>query len=143
MPASLWLRSQQGRLLSNPRKPQHQPRSKKRQIVLDVRPVRHGGLAVLFPSYFSFPYNENMDVVIKLIKTLRLITVVLSILVCGVSAQQWQSVGPDGGDARSLAADPNQSGRILLGTSAGQLYESMDAGASWQRIARLGESNDY
>jgi len=60
-----------------------------------------------------------------------------------VHAQQWIPVGPDGGDARSLAADPNRPGRILLGTSAGQLYESLDSGGSWQRLARLGSGNDY
>src|SRR5579885_381495 len=39
-----------------------------------------------------------------------------------VQAQTFISVGPDGGDVRSLSADPATAGRILLGTSAGQIY---------------------
>lgn len=62
----------------------------------------------------------------------------------GVSAaQKWTPIGPDGGDVRSLAKDPHTPGRILLGTSAGQLYESKDGGRSWARFKKLGERSDY
>lgn len=57
--------------------------------------------------------------------------------------QQWIPLGPDGGDVRSLSRDPFTQHRILLSTSAGQLYESLDDGASWSRFAKLGEGNDY
>jgi photosystem II stability/assembly factor-like uncharacterized protein len=55
----------------------------------------------------------------------------------------WISVGPDGGDVRTLSADPANSHRILLGTSAGQIYQSEDAGGTWQRFVRIGKGNDY
>ena len=55
----------------------------------------------------------------------------------------WKPLGPDGGDVRSLAQDPVNPDRIYMGTSAGQLYLSMDAGATWSRYARLGEGDDY
>jgi len=55
----------------------------------------------------------------------------------------WLSVGPDGGDVRSLASDPFNPQRILLGTSAGQVYQSEDAGKTWQRFVRIGKGNDY
>ena len=58
-------------------------------------------------------------------------------------AQQWTPVGPDGGDVRSLALDPRNPDRILLGTSAGQLYVSNDGGGSWARLARLGDRDHY
>jgi photosystem II stability/assembly factor-like uncharacterized protein len=58
-------------------------------------------------------------------------------------AQQWTPVGPYGGDVRSLAYDPQNPNRILLGTSAGQLFASNDGGASWSRLAHLGEGDDY
>src|SRR6185312_5230847 len=55
----------------------------------------------------------------------------------------WLSVGPDGGDVRSLAADPANPQHILLGTSAGQVYQSEDGGKSWRRFVRIGKGNDY
>lgn len=54
----------------------------------------------------------------------------------------WQVLGPDGGDARSLAYDSHNPDHMLLGTSTGQLFVSNDAGHSWSRFARLG-GDDY
>ncbi len=54
----------------------------------------------------------------------------------------WQVLGPDGGDARSLAYDAHNPDHILLGTSAGQMFVSNDAGRTWSRLARLG-GDDY
>ena len=53
----------------------------------------------------------------------------------------WQALGPDGGDARSLAYDAHNPDHILLGTSTGQMFASNDAGRTWSRLARLGD--DY
>jgi photosystem II stability/assembly factor-like uncharacterized protein len=58
-------------------------------------------------------------------------------------SSSWISVGPDGGDVRTLSADPANPQRILLGTSAGQIYQSDDAGKTWQRFVRIGKGNDY
>lgn len=69
---------------------------------------------------------------------------VLIITLAAISAaQKWTPIGPDGGDVRSLAADPHTPGRVLLGTSAGQLFESKDNGRSWARFKRLADRNDY
>ena len=54
----------------------------------------------------------------------------------------WQVVGPDGGDARSLAYDAKNPDHILLGTSTGQLFVSNDGGHNWAHFARLG-GDDY
>ncbi len=54
----------------------------------------------------------------------------------------WQVLGPDGGDARSLAYDAHNPDHILLGTSTGQMFTSNDAGNTWSRLARLG-GDDY
>src|SRR5439155_22875020 len=74
-----------------------------------------------------------------------LVVLVLAILfaVPAIAGNQWTPVGPDGGDVRSLAYDPQNPNRILLGTSAGQLFASNDGGASWSRLAHLGEGDDY
>jgi photosystem II stability/assembly factor-like uncharacterized protein len=74
----------------------------------------------------------------------------LSLLVLAVSllstallaATPWQVLGPDGGDARSLAYDALNPDHILLGTSTGQMFASNDAGRTWSRLARLG-GDDY
>ncbi len=58
------------------------------------------------------------------------------------AAQAWKPLGPDGGDVRSLAYDPNNPDRIFLGTSSGTLYTSLDGGANWSRLAHLGSSFD-
>src|ERR1035438_4210448 len=50
----------------------------------------------------------------------------------------WQVLGPDGGDARSLAYDAHDPDHILLGTSTGQMFASTDSGRTWSRLARLG-----
>jgi photosystem II stability/assembly factor-like uncharacterized protein len=52
----------------------------------------------------------------------------------------WSTVGPAGGDARSFAAVPGHPDHLYLGTTNSWLYESMDGGASWHRLARLDNS---
>lgn len=54
----------------------------------------------------------------------------------------WLSVGPDGGDARSLAADPQDPLRLYLGTETSWIYSTEDGGKSWHRLARLNAKND-
>ena len=71
-------------------------------------------------------------------------TIYLVMLLCALSApaQQWQSIGPEGGTVRSLAFDPRNPDRIFLGTSAGRIYVSTDNGSSWSRFAHLGSSSE-
>jgi photosystem II stability/assembly factor-like uncharacterized protein len=73
-------------------------------------------------------------------RRLTLIAFLLLALTC--SFAQWVPLGPDGGDARSLAYDPQNPDHIILGTSSGQLYRSTDGGRSWSRFARVG-TDDY
>lgn len=54
----------------------------------------------------------------------------------------WQALGPDGGDARSLAYDTHNPDHIFLGTSTGQMFTSFDGGRNWSRLAHLG-GDDY
>ena len=65
------------------------------------------------------------------------------LLACLPLRAQWIPLGPDGGDVRSLAYDPHNPDRIVLGTSAGQLFLSTDGGNSWSRWAQLGDGDDY
>jgi photosystem II stability/assembly factor-like uncharacterized protein len=72
-----------------------------------------------------------------------LTAIVLLLWAAPGAAAQWVALGPEGGDVRSLAFDPHNPDRILLGTSAGQLFLSTNAGRSWSRFARLGDGNHY
>lgn len=54
----------------------------------------------------------------------------------------WTPLGPDGGDARSFAMDPRNPAHIYLGTTDGWIYETEDSGATWQRLAKLSNSED-
>jgi photosystem II stability/assembly factor-like uncharacterized protein len=58
-------------------------------------------------------------------------------------AGQWTALGPDGGDVRSLAYDPQNPDHIFLGTSTGTLFSSTDGGKNWTRFAHLGSGDDY
>ena len=73
---------------------------------------------------------------------LRKTMAVLLLLASYACAQQWVPLGPDGGDVRSFGRDPHTAGRILLGTSSGQLFQSVNDGKSWARYVQLGDGRD-
>jgi photosystem II stability/assembly factor-like uncharacterized protein len=58
-------------------------------------------------------------------------------------AEKWILLGPDGGDARSLAYDPRNPDHVFLGTSTGCIFVSSDGGQSWSRFAHLGGADNY
>src|ERR1044071_3337697 len=67
----------------------------------------------------------------------------VSLAVSCVNASNWQMIGPEGGNVRSLAYDPSNPQHILLGTSAGQIFASNDGGASWALFAQFKLADDY
>jgi photosystem II stability/assembly factor-like uncharacterized protein len=74
-------------------------------------------------------------------KSLILMVVVLF---CATAwAGQWTVLGPDGGDVRSLAYDPQNPDHLFLGTNTGTIFSSNDGGHSWARFAHLGTGDDY
>ncbi len=60
-----------------------------------------------------------------------------------VAQSSWSIVGPDGGDARAFAAAPGQPKHLYLGTTNSWLYESIDEGAAWHRLAKLDPSDGF
>ena len=73
-----------------------------------------------------------------------LLCLVLFAVVVPVWAQSsWVQIGPEGGDVSSLAYDPRNPDHILLGTSAGQLYQSTNGGSTWSRYRHFGTGDDY
>ena len=59
-----------------------------------------------------------------------------------MQAAPWLPFGPDGGDARRLATDPQDHAHLFLGTANGWIYETRNFGASWRRVARVGRRDD-
>src|SRR4051794_8962930 len=49
----------------------------------------------------------------------------------------WQTVGPSGGDVRSVAVDPKDKNHLYITTLDGQVYTSTDAGGSWQFLVNF------
>ena len=58
-------------------------------------------------------------------------------------AEHWKLLGPDGGDARSLAYDPHNPDHVFLGTSTGSVFISTDGGQTWSYSVHLGSGDDY
>jgi photosystem II stability/assembly factor-like uncharacterized protein len=85
-----------------------------------------------------------MDFTVKrnVLRTSLLVLAVSLLSTALLASGPWQVLGPDGGDARSLAYDAHDPDHILLGTSTGQMFASNDAGRTWSRLARLG-GDDY
>ncbi|MGH9748029.1 MAG: WD40/YVTN/BNR-like repeat-containing protein [Candidatus Acidiferrales bacterium] len=59
-----------------------------------------------------------------------------------VQSQTWTSLGPDGGDARTLAVDPSNSKIVYLGTTDGHIFGSRDGGRRWQLLGLAGSSTN-
>src|SRR5271167_325932 len=78
----------------------------------------------------------------RVLRTSLLLLAVSLLSTALLASGPWQVLGPDGGDARSLAYDAHNPDHILLGTSTGQMFTSSDGGRTWSRLARLG-GDDY
>jgi photosystem II stability/assembly factor-like uncharacterized protein len=78
----------------------------------------------------------------RILRTGLLLAAVSLLSTALLAAGPWQVLGPDGGDARSLAYDTHNPDHILLGTSTGQMFSSEDGGRNWSRLAKLG-SDEY
>ena len=57
-------------------------------------------------------------------------------------AQTWRQVGPPGGTVISLGTDPRDVNKLYLGTSDGHVFTSLDEGAHWQLLSRIGLGQD-
>ena len=69
-----------------------------------------------------------------------------ALLLYGIRASAedaWSVVGPAGGDARAFAAVAGQPNHLFLGTTNSWLYESLDKGASWHRLAKLASADGF
>lgn len=73
---------------------------------------------------------------------LALIALCLLLSLSALAATPWFPFGPDGGDARSLAADPHDHTHLYLGAANGWIYDSHNGGQSWKRLARVGNRDD-
>src|ERR1700675_702879 len=98
----------------------------------------------LRPQGILFATGAYKHMISRVLSVKSLIALML-ILGCAASAWagQWAVMGPDGGDVRSLAYDPQNPDRIFLGTSTGVIFVSNNGGQDWSRFAHLGTGDDY
>ena len=90
-----------------------------------------------FVKWFNFAGEARL-------KHFNWLAVILGLLsVTPLQAERWVVLGPDGGDARSLAYDPRDSARVFLGTGTGSMFLSIDGGRNWSRSAHLGQGDGY
>ena len=59
-----------------------------------------------------------------------------------VKAQDWQEMGPAGGDVRTMGTDTREPDSFYIGTVDGHIFASKDAGAHWKLIGRVGDRAD-
>lgn len=83
----------------------------------------------------------------RLARARRVFAVLLGWALCsGVAAfaavAPWSTIGPDGGDARSIAAVPGDPSHLYLGTTDSWIYESTDGASTWHRLAKLPSPDD-
>ncbi len=51
----------------------------------------------------------------------------------------WEVVGPSGGDVRVIAIDPRDKDRLYISTLDGQIHTSADGGRSWRLLVNLNQ----
>ena len=87
-----------------------------------------------------YGYQQKQSLNISVTACLVLLS---GLLLCSpLRAEKWVLLGPEGGDARSLAYDAQNPDRIFLGTSSGNMFISENQGQSWSLFAHLG-GDDY
>ncbi len=84
-------------------------------------------------------YTLNVLFAAALIVTLNVNLVSAAIETNGESAKfnDWQVVGPSGGDVRVVAVDPRDKDRLYISTLDGQIHTSGDGGKSWRLLVNF------
>lgn len=97
-------------------------------------------LQIQIPRHNSFSRASMKAIISQFVLT----GLFLAFLLCPTSSSaQWRSLGPFGGDVRSLAQDPIQPQRLYLGTADSQIYVSTDDGDRWERLAAVAPRSDF
>ena len=91
--------------------------------------------------------KRRLNIFSSLHRRCAALTLALPVLLFAYSANlsaatPWTVVGPPGGDARVISSVPGQPNHLYLGTTTSWLYESLDGGVTWNRLARLDGSDN-
>jgi photosystem II stability/assembly factor-like uncharacterized protein len=80
----------------------------------------------------------------RILHRLSVVCIALAPGFCATQAHAvaWFPFGPDGGSARSFAADPQDHLHLYLGAANGWIYQTRDGGRKWERLARLAKRDD-
>jgi hypothetical protein len=74
---------------------------------------------------------------VNLLRHLGVMVLACQLVGTQAHAVNWFPLGPYGGDARSIAADPHDSKHLYLGTQTGWIYQSHDGGNTWTRVVQV------
>ncbi|MCA1625397.1 MAG: hypothetical protein LC768_12415 [Acidobacteria bacterium] len=87
----------------------------------------------------NFDFKANVLAVIALLSVLCVNAVVASAGSTNepVKINDWQVVGPTGGDVRVIAVDPKDKERLYISTLDGQLHTSADGGKTWRLLVNF------
>jgi len=99
------------------------------------------GALVLNPGKLRFPVSAASALGVVVVLLAGLLGAAGAHAQGATATSRWTSGGPDGGDARALAAVPAEPEHLYLGSTTSWLYESQDEGASWHRLAKLDNTN--
>ncbi len=73
---------------------------------------------------------------------MAVLSAAIALLAPAAASQSWHPLGPQGGDVRTLIANPHKPSVLYLGTSDGHLFTSNDGGERWQILGRVGGRTD-
>ena len=87
----------------------------------------------------QFVYKLNVLFAAALIITLNVSLLLAAVETNGESVKfnDWQVVGPSGGDVRVVAVDPRDKDRLYISTLDGQIHTSADGGKSWRLLVNF------
>jgi photosystem II stability/assembly factor-like uncharacterized protein len=87
----------------------------------------------------NFDFKANVLAVIALLSVLCVNAVVASAVSTNepVKFNDWQVVGPSGGDVRVITVDPKDKERLYISTLDGQLHTSADGGKTWRLLVNF------
>lgn len=115
----------------------------------DCRTIRH----------FKVASNQTQREVRNMLKTINkrsAVSVILTLVILHISVfatipgdgeprvnpekfNDWEMVGPNGGDVRVVAIDPRDKNRLYISTLDGQIWTSTDASKSWRLLVNLNQ----
>ncbi len=96
----------------------------------------------MLPDELIWIRSDTRQMSLRVVLRSAVMLVGFGVIAAPMCAVTWFPMGPYGGDARSIVADPRNSSHLYMGTATGWVFESVDGGNNWLRLAQIGKRND-